>query len=210
MAVAHLPGRTGYAVRHRYWRRRLRHLGKGTLIDTGVHFQNPGFIHIGDNAWIDKGVVLLAGTDASQREKVLLRNPAYAGEPGVVHIGDNVHVGIGCIVSGIDAGVHIANDCCLAARVQVYAFTHHYRSKADPSKAVHFGTMGAPERQCLIVGPVLIGENTGVATNAVILAGTFIPRNCFVGAGSIVKPGQYAENSVLSGDPARRVRDRFA
>ena len=210
MGVTHLPGPSGYAVRRWYWRGRLRHLGQGALIDTGVHFRNPGFIHVGENAWIDKGAVILAGSDASPREKIAVANPAFEGQPGVVHIGANVHVGIGCIVSGIDAGVFIADDCGLAARVQVYAFTHHYRSKAEPSKAVHFGPMAAHERQCLVVGPVQIGENTGVATNALILAGSFIPRNCFVGAGSVVMPGRHAENSVLAGDPARRVRDRFA
>ena len=40
----------------------------------------------------------------------LMKNEYYEGEPGVVHIGKNIHVGIGCIISGISAGVYIADD----------------------------------------------------------------------------------------------------
>jgi acetyltransferase-like isoleucine patch superfamily enzyme len=207
--VTHLPGPTGYGLRRRYWKKRLRHLGANALIDTGVHLQNPEFISIGRDTWIDKNVVILAGVDASHREKLTLENPGYTGEPGVVHIGNNVHVGIGCIISGIAGGVQISDDCGLAAHVQVYAFTHHHRSRADPAKRAHFGPMGAADRQCLVVGPVSIGENTGIAARSVILPGTALPRDCFVGVDSVVLPGRHAENSVLTGNPARRVRDRF-
>lgn len=209
MVVTHFPGRTGHILRRRYWKTRLRYLGENVLIETGVDFQNPGFIHIEENCWIDKGVEMLAGMDDSDREKVVIRNLNFKGDPGVIYIGKNVHIGIGCIISGISGGVHISDDCCLSAHCKIYAFSHHYRSSKDPRKKAHFGTRGPQDRQCLIVGAICIGENTGVALNSVVLPGTSIPKDCFVSINSVVKPGQYSPNSIMSGNPATKVDDRF-
>jgi acetyltransferase-like isoleucine patch superfamily enzyme len=209
LVITYLPGGTGQALRQRYWRNRLRHLGQNVLIDTGVYFQNPRFIHIEDNCWIDKGVMILAGVDESNREKLVIDNPNFTGEPGVVYIGRDVHIGIGCVISGISSGVFISDECCLSPDCKIYAFTHHYRSKTNPSKRAHFGSMGPSDRQCLILGPVNIGRNTGVAMNSIILAGVSIPNDCFVGIGSVVKPGLYTPNSLLSGNPATKIADRF-
>ncbi len=208
--ISHLPGPAGFSLRYRYWRKRLKAIGNGVLIDTGVHFQNPGFISLGDNCWIDKDVIMLAGLDNSSREKIILKNRDYPGEPGVVHIGRNVHVGPGCIISGISSGVHVSDDCGFSAGCKVYAFSHHYRSKRDPrNSTVHFGPMASQDRQCIIEGPVYIGPNTGVALNSVILPGASIAENCFVAINSVVFHGQYPGNSMLSGNPAVRTGDRF-
>ena len=101
LLVSYLPGNLGLRLRYRYWKKRLRSLGKGVRFDTGIHIQRPDYVEIDANAWIDRNVVILAGPDSSSREKIIRKNADYRGEPGVVHIGRNVHVGVGCILSGI-------------------------------------------------------------------------------------------------------------
>ena len=210
LAITHLPGELGYELRYNFWKRRLRYLGKFVKIDTGVYFQNPQFIHVDDNCWIDKDVMILAGLDSSEREKVVIRNNNYEGEPGVVHIGKNIHVGPGCIISGISAGAYISDECGFSASCKIYAFSHHYRSRKNPGDStIHFGPMVHQDRQCLVEGPIFLGKNTGVALNAVLLPGVSIPENCFVTINSVVGPGRYSSNSILSGNPAKKIDNRF-
>lgn len=210
MFITYFPGPMGFGLRHRFWRRRLKYLGQHAKIDTGVSFQNPNSISIDDNSWIDKNVIILAGLDQSKRERVFIRNKEYKGEPGVVHIGKNVHIAPCCVISGISAGVYISDNCNVAAHSKIYALSHHYRSQKDPKDMTFcFGPQVSEDQQCMIEGPVYLGRNTGVALNVVILPGVSIPENCFIRINSVVYVGDYCSNSVLAGDPAKRIGERF-
>ena len=209
--VRNLPGELGFNLRYRYWKKRLKYLGKEVRFSTGVYFQNPDHISIDDNAWIDQDVVILAGVDLSTREKTRIENPAYNGEPGVVHIGRNVHVSVRCIISGISGGVFIADNCGLAADCKIYALSHSHRSKANPrNKEIYFTPMAPQENQCLVEGPVNIAENAMIALQSVILPGVSIPKNCFLNINSVVNSRvECEENSILSGNPATVTGKRF-
>ena len=210
LLVTELPGDAGQALRHRYWRKRLRKLGEGVRIDPGVSFQGAEFVELGDRCWIDRGVMILAGPERSTREKIARPNPAYQGEPGVVRIGTDVHVGPGCIVSGLGGGVHVSDQCGISAGCRIYALTHHYRSRKDPSnRSTYFAPRVPPGQQCLVEGPVVLGRNTGLALGAVLLPGVHVPEECFVAIGSVVAKGPFPPNSLIAGSPARRVADRF-
>ena len=211
MLVTHWPGTTGYRLRHSFWKKRLRFLGENVLLDTGIHFQNPGLIEIEDNCWIDRNVVIMAGLDLSEREKIVKRNKQFPGVPGVVHIGKNVHVGPGCLLSGISSGIFISDDCGLSANTKLYAFSHHYRSKKTPSDtAISFGPLVSQARQCLMEGSIYLGSNTGIALNCVILPGASFAENCFVAINSVVSGGSFQPNSMIAGNPAKRVGERFS
>lgn len=210
LLIGYLPGRLGYFLRHRYWKGRLGFLGERVRIDAAVYFQNPKFIEIDNNSWIDRGVMILAGADHSTREKVVRRNHRFPGKPGVVTIGKNVHIGPGCIISGISSGVYISDDCGISADCKLYSFTHHYRSRKQPfNRAIFFSPRVSHDRQCIIEGPVFIGRNTGIALNSVILPGVTIPENCFVTINSVVSGGHYKENTIISGHPASAAGSRF-
>jgi len=207
--IQDMPGPVGFSLRSRYWKRRLKHLGAHARIDCGVYLQFPEYISVGDNSWIDRGVMILAGPDRSARKtrKMEVRSLAHEGE---VHIGRNVHIGAFSIISGIEGGVHIGDDCTFSPSVKVYAFSHHFRFDEDPgNRACSFGSMVEHERQSMISGPVTLEGNTGVAINAVVLPGVWIGRDSFVAIGSVVKSGLYEENSMLSGSPAVRAGARF-
>src|SRR5262245_55050255 len=114
LPIRYLPGAVGHALRYRYYKRRLKHLGAGTIIDVGVQIQHPEYVSIGDNTWIDTHVILLAGPPGGDRETVSKPNPNFVLPPGHLHIGNNVHIGPFCIISGM-AGVSIGNDITFSA-----------------------------------------------------------------------------------------------
>lgn len=208
--ITYLPGELGFTMRSRYWQKKLKSLGKGARIDVGVFFQNPEYISIGKNCWIDRGVVILAGIDGSDREKISITNENYKHGKGDVYIGDNVHIGIGCVISGISAGVHISNDCGLSAKCGLYAFSHHYKSRKHPGDlSFSFGPMVEHHRQCLMEGPIFIGKNTGIALNVTILPGVSVLENSFIAINSVVMKKKYAPNSRISGNPAKVIGTRF-
>jgi acetyltransferase-like isoleucine patch superfamily enzyme len=59
--ITYFPGPTGRKIRYYYWRGKFRKCGKNVLIDEGVIIQGPEYISIGDNVWIDKYSILMAG-----------------------------------------------------------------------------------------------------------------------------------------------------
>lgn len=210
MTISNYPGGLGITLRYWYMKRKLKFLGKNVIIDTGVYFQNPELISIGDSCWIDKNSIILAGLDQSSREKIILKNNHYPGAPGEVFVGKNVHVGAASIISGISAGVYISDECCFSAHCKVFSFSHHYRSKSEPAnKKFHFGSMVAHDRQCLIESPVYLGPNTGVALNSIILPGVSIGQDSFVSVNSVVHTGNFSSNSMIAGNPAKKIGDRF-
>jgi len=206
--ICNFPGALGYKLRSGFWKRRLKYLGKNVLIDCGVYFQNPKYISIADNAWIDRGVVILAGPDESDRQKRRLKNLDYPLSGGEVYIGKNVHIAPYCIVSGI-SGVYVSDNCCFSASVKVYSFSHHYRSDKMPGDIrFNFGSRVFHNRQMMIEGPIFIGANVGIALNAVLLPGISIHKNSFVSINSVVTKS-FEANSFISGNPAQRIKARF-
>lgn len=206
--ISNFPGVVGYRLRRWFWKSRLKHLGSNVLIDCGVYFQNPEYISIDDNSWIDRGVIILAGPDRSTRARRSIRNADYSFAEGEVHIGKNAHIAPNCIISGI-AGVYLSDDCNLSAGVNLYSFTHHYRSNESPSdRTVIFGPRAMHDRQYMIHGPIFFGRNVGVALHAVILPGVSLGNDSFVAMNSVVM-SSFEENSFVAGNPATRLRDRF-
>lgn len=209
MFVSYLPGIVGDKLRYLYWKRRLRYLGKNVKIDVGVYFQNPEFISIDDNCWIDRGVIILAGPDRSERERRYIPNPRFQLERGMIHIGKNVHIGSGSIISGI-GGVYISDNCGVSSGVKVFSFSHHYRSSKEPwNNEFIFSPLVPHPSQYMIEGPIFMGENVGVALNAILLPGVAIERDSFVMINSVVKTS-FDENTLIEGNPARRIGDRFS
>jgi len=208
MITSYLPGPIGYILRYRYWKRRLRHLGHDVKIDVGVYFQNPRFISVDDYCWIDRGVMILAGPDKSSRPRRLISNNTFPLEKGMVYIGKRVHVAPYSILSGI-GGLYISDDCGIASGARIYSFSNHYRSDEYPSDRKYcFALFVEPLRQYMIEGPIYLGENVGIASNVTILPGVSIERYSFVAVNSVVTKS-FAENSFISGNPSKRIKERF-
>lgn len=208
MVVTYLPGESGQVLRYRYWKKRLRYLGENVKIDEGVYFSNPKYIHIDDNSWIDKNVVIMAGPFNSKRELRTIKNPSYPGEPGVVFIGKHCHIGHSNVLSGISAGLYISDYCATASNCKFYSLTHHYKSFAQPEKIVCTSGQSPAEMQCLMDGAIYLGPNVGMALNCIFLPGVTLPGHNAIHINTTVYKGRYPEYARLQGDPAKVVGDR--
>jgi len=208
--ITYLPGNIGFILRRKFWAKRLKKMGNNVKIDVGVYFQNPEYIIINNNCWIDRNVIILAGIDNSDREKIILKNRNFKEEAGTVYIGENVHIGPFSILSGISAGIHISDDCGISSGCKLYSFSHHYKSKKQPSeKNIHFGPMVSDDRQCLIEGAITLSRNTGLALNTIVLPGVHIPEDCFISINSVVHRRKFLANSLIAGNPAIKISERF-
>lgn len=134
--------------------------------------------------------------------------------PGEVRIGDDaviygkttpwthsaeaqIRIGNRAIMDGVRFGcvkaITLGDGCRLAPCEILDTDFHSTRADRNTNRA-------APVR----VAPVVIEDNVWVAAQAALLPGTFIGRNSVVGYGAICIQ-RYPENSILFGNPARKV-----
>jgi acetyltransferase-like isoleucine patch superfamily enzyme len=203
-AVSYVPGPVGHRVRYAYWKRRLAHLGDDVIIDVGVHFQNPEHISIDDGAWIDRGVIILAGPPGGQRLTFEEANPAFTGAIGDVRIGKRTHIAPYCVLSGI-GGISIGDNCGVASHSAIYSYSHHYRNLKDRDDKTQysFTPRARPDQQSMILKPVAIGDYCAVGLHCVLLPGTTLHRGTWVASGTTVT-GTFPEQTLVSAGGATK------
>lgn len=54
-----------------------------------------------------------------------------------------------------------------------------------------------------IVGPITVGNQSFIGMNTILMGGVTLPKQCIVGAGSVVTKSFTKEGCVLAGNPAR-------
>lgn len=110
---------------------------------------------------------------------------------GDVVLGDGVRIGIGSVVIG---PVEFGDRVGLGQHVFVAGFNHGY---ADPTRDSN--------EQELVRKPVVIGRESHIGANAVVVAGVHIGERCQIGAGSVVTR-DLPSYCVAAGNPARIVK----
>ncbi len=214
MFVRHLPGPLGWALRRRYWGRRLGSLGAKVRIDEGVQIVNPENVFIGDGCWLATNVFIGAGAASTEgREVVVRENPDFRGERGQVRIGADTYIAPASLVNG-HGGVEIGENVSLGAAAKLYSSSHHYRAPGDPPGVPSVGAgmrrepKGDVGRQALSVGPVVIADESFVGSHAIVMPGVTIGPRTWLGAGAVahrsLEPGRVyrAPEAVLAGEPA--------
>jgi acetyltransferase-like isoleucine patch superfamily enzyme len=147
--IQNIPGSIGYKLRYNYYKKRLKYLGNDVRIDVNVLIDRPEYVTINDRCAIDRGTIILAGPDTTDREKTLIKNPLYVGNPGEIIIGQGVHISPYCIVSGKSGGIIIGDYCGLSAKVTIHSFSNHYRSNKNKSnRGIYFTPLAEQNKQC--------------------------------------------------------------
>lgn len=208
--IRFLPSTLGNILRYQFYKRRLRSLGKGVTIDVGVYMLNPKHISIGDNTWIDKNVILVAGKSATGERVVIEKeNKSYKGERGELVIGKGCHIGINAMIQA-HGGVKIGDYCALGYGANIYSMSNHHKNLDNPKDfALYSYSAKAPEKeQCLTIGPVVMENNTGLAVNSVILPGVTIGESSWVGINSVVIM-DIPPKSIVIGSLAKLAKKRF-
>lgn len=205
--IIYMPGATGRRLRYLYYRRKFKKCGKNVIIDEGVIIQNPEWISVGDNVWIDKYSVLIAGP-VDLRESIVKKreNLNYKFQVGELIIGSGVHIGIYNIIQA-HGGVFIGNNVTTSAGVKIYSLSNYPYNDQDPSMVTYSNCMVSDKNVSYIISPIVIEDGVWIALNCVVLGGS-IGKNSFIASNSLVLK-DIPENSYAAGNPARRIKERF-
>lgn len=117
-----------------------------------------------------------------------------AGGDGDVVIGRGSYINSGCVIY-TGNGVHIGDDCAIAANCTFAATNHEYARRDMTIKAQRF----RPSK-----GGILLEDDVWIGANCVILDGAILRQGCVIGAGSVVR-GEVPAYSINVGNPLRLV-----
>ncbi|WP_298780286.1 hypothetical protein [uncultured Polaribacter sp.] len=190
-------GRIGIKLRYWYYKKRLGSCGKGVRIDIGVELQSPKDIHISDNVWIDKYVLILAGKPNLKRQVLIKKNESYKFNIGEIHIGKGTHIAP-FVVLQAHGGISIGKNVGVASGSKIYSLSHHYRNLLDRSdkRKYFFTPMVKDSEQSLIASPITIGEGCAVSLNSIVLPGTVIPDGVWIGTSVTAQGKKYNNDTV--------------
>lgn len=204
--VIYMPGETGQKIRRGYYKKRFKKCGKDLKIDEGVIISNPEWISVGDNVWIDRYALLMAGPiDYQNLTWKDRKNTSFLHREGELILGDNVHISPYCILQA-HAGIFIGNNCGIGSGAKIFTVTVLFNDPADSSKIVY--TTAQHANTYCRKGAVVLDENVGVGINSILWPGVTIEKNSSVLSMSIVVTS-FPENSYIGGNPARNIKKRF-
>jgi acetyltransferase-like isoleucine patch superfamily enzyme len=201
--LIYLPGASGGWLRYQFYKRRFKSCGKNVRIDVGVIIGDVKYISIGDNVHIDKYCIINAGK-ANNGKIRKRRRKTFNFKEGELIIGSNIHIAQFCVIMAY-GGVQIGNNSAISAGTKIYSLTNTPNDLDDPSKIIHALPF---EQAYFLMSPVTLDENVWAGLDCIVMPGVHIRKNSFVASKSIVM-GSFPENSYITGNPARRTRERF-
>lgn len=206
--ITYMSGPLGRKLRYLYWRGKFKKCGKNVIIDEGVIIQGAEWISVGDNVWIDKYCILLAGKVDVEGHPIKIReNKNFHFEPGELIIGSGVHIGAFNIIQA-HGGVYIGNNVTTSAGVKIYSLSNMHVNYENPEIVMYANCMVEEQDKVgYIISPIVIEDGVWISLNSVVLGGT-IGKNSFVAPNSVVIH-EFEENSYISGNPAKKIKDRF-
>lgn len=212
--VVYLPGPIGRKLRGFLLKLVLKECGKNVIFDTGVAIENPRFVTIRDNCWIDRQAIIIAGPIDLRGRKVTRLSTSLSDHnqhvaEGEVVIERNCHIGPQTVVQG-HGGVYVGPDVTLAAGSKVYSVVHDHMNRSDKSDSTlyKFSSMAPKAEQSLLLGPVEISAAAAVGLNAVVLPGVRLGHGAWLGAGSVATR-DIPNKAIAVGSPAEVSRMRI-
>lgn len=201
--IRNIGGGIGRRIRYQYYKRRLGGCGKNIIIDIGVIIENPQYVFLGNNIWIDNYVLIIAGFQG-QNERVKIKpNYIFKGKLGELIISDHVHIAPYCVLQA-HGGISIGSKSGVASGAKVYSLSHHYRNLNNflDDNEYYFTPMVSIEEQFFVASPVVIGNGAAIGLNSVVLPGSIIPDNTWIGV-STYTSGEYEEGAIYSTEPSK-------
>lgn len=161
----------------------------------GRNLRTGAFLH-----WVQGAGELVVGDDVWIDGKSTFSFASLFPEPARIEIGDRTILGHRCDLTAARR-ITIGSDCLIAAETNIFDSPGHPN---DPALRL---AKAPPDPQS--VKPVTIGNNVWIGTRATICPGVTIGDNSIVATGAVVMTN-VAANSVVSGNPARKVLDLTA
>lgn len=197
--IRNIGGALGRKLRFWYYKTQFKSCGSRISIAEGVFFENPKTMVLGNDIWIDKNAMLIAGPFNS-KDRQFYQKGLEDIKWGELIISDGVHIAPQSLVQA-HGGVKIGTNVTIASGSKIYSLSHHYKNLNDKTdtKRYSFSSMAAKKDQFLIVGNVIIGDNAAIGLNSVVLPGSKIPNGVWVSVSSVVSGSEFIEeNTVFS------------
>lgn len=197
--IRNISGRLGIVLRRKYYSKRFAKCGENLQIDEGVIIQGAKDMFFGDNVWIDKYCILMAGKVSISSEQLKIKpNKNYKYNEVELHIVSNVHIAPQFIIQA-HGGLSIGDFFTASAGSKIY-------SLSNDTQECRYGTHSSGDIK-FINSPISIDENVWLGLNSIVLSG-HIEKNSFIAPNSVVMT-TIKENSFASGNPAKKIKDRF-
>jgi len=163
---------------------------EGAHIHSGSRIFNPKFIKMGKNFYSSSPVWIEA----------VFRYKDQEFAP-IIKIGNNFSCSDGLHISAVNH-VEIGDNCLLGSNV--YIGDHNHGSYSGLLQSLP--NVPPAERILHSNGEIVIGSNTWIGNNVIILAPASIEEGCIIAANSIVK-GEFSRNTIIAGSPARAIKE---
>jgi galactoside O-acetyltransferase len=198
--IRNISGPVGIRLRRFYYKRRLGSAGWGLVIDTGVSFESPKDIYIGNRVWIDKNCIFIAGKIKEDSGKIIRVSSDTGVSEGVIRLGSFTHIGVGTIIQG-HGGVTAEDYFTSSAGCRIYSFSNDYGESTAGTITSESST------PAYIMGAVHFGKNVWIGLGVSVIS-TEIGDNTFVLPHAVVYQSLEC-NLVAGGNPAARMKNRF-
>ncbi|WP_417464359.1 acyltransferase [Kordiimonas sp.] len=176
------------------------------FLEPGVTFRSSARISVGRFSKIGRGCLIEGlsengieiGRGVSLGRYGRMRATATLNDLGIgVKIGDFVGMGDNFYL-GAFGGIEIGAETIIGERLTIHSDNHDFD---DTATAIRLqGTTKLPVR---------IGTRCWLGSNITILGGVTVGDDCVIGAGAVVTKS-FPRGSIIVGNPARVVRNRFA
>ena len=197
--IRNISGIIGVKIRRAYYSKRLGGCGQNLRIDEGVIIEGVKNIFIGENVWIDKYCILMAGKINIKKDKVnFKKNELFNYNEGDLYLGSQSHLSPYCIIQAY-AGVEIGDYFTASASAKIYSLSNDVN---NCKKGTYFSNDIS-----YLKSQIIIKENVWLGINATILGG-LIGKNTFIGPNSVVFD-DVEDNSFVVGMPAKKIKDKF-
>ena len=201
--IINMPGSFGFKLRELFYRNKFKKCGKNLTIDVGVIFEGCELISIGHNVHIDKYCIISTGKNVQGKIK-RKANLNFSGDTGEIILGNNIHITQFCILMGF-GGIELNNNCVLSSGSKIYSLTNTAYDIDNKEAIISI----MPYSQApFLLSPVYLDENTWLGLHSIIMPSVSIGKNSFSAANSVLI-SDFRENSYISGNPAKFIRERF-
>lgn len=112
-----------------------------------------------------------------------------------LYIGNDVYIGPDAWIDA-QGSVTIMDGTIVGPRLKIYSASHNYRSEKQ-----------IPYDEIIVSGPVVVGANTWIGGDVIIVPGVSIGEGCVIGAGAVVT-SNHPPCTILGGNPARKIGER--
>lgn len=168
---------------------KIKYIGKVKFNGFTVVFKfKNSFINFGKNITINSDFL-------SNLVGMTQRSIIVARDGGEIKIGNNVGIS-GATIYSLKS-IEIGENTLIGAGCKILDNDLH---------PLELNARLSDDRNKIKKREIIIGKNCFLGSNSIILKGTKLGENCIVGAGSVVT-GEYPDNCVIAGNPAKIVRE---